>query len=431
MDDTEHDKGAELAAALNRDCHCIAVDEGELRESLQAEIGERGPAPRLLEERPHLFAASPVFLSRRHVEQMREIIGAVEAVVGSSPYLEEVLSRAPAIARESPGPLGVFLGYDFHIAVDGPRLIEINTNAGGALLHLHLARAQRACCHEVEDLVMGDVDVSRLEESLLEMFRAEWRLQRGERSLERIAIVDEDPPGQFLHPELVLFEGLFRRHGIQARLADPRQLAWQDGVLGLGGSPVDLVYNRLTDFYLEAPAQAALAQAYRSGAVVLTPHPRAHALYASKRNLALLSDPQRLSGWGVDPGTTELLARGVPRTVTVTPDNADQLWAARRRLFFKPLAGYGSRGAYRGDKLTRRVWRSILASDYVAQETIPPSERQLVVDGSSRALKLDIRCFVYAGEIQLLASRIYQGQATNLRTEGGGLATVFTTPALG
>ena len=117
--------------------------------------------------------------------------------------------------------------------------------------------------------------------------------------------------------------------------------------------------------------------------------------------------------------------------MTVTPDNADQLWAARRRLFFKPLAGYGSRGAYRGDKLTRRVWRSILASDYVAQETIPPSERQLVVDGSSRALKLDIRCFVYAGEIQLLASRIYQGQATNLRTEGGGLATVFTTPALG
>ena len=31
------------------------------------------------------------------------------------------------------------------------------------------------------------------------------------------------------------------------------------------------------------------------------------------------------------------------------------LWNSRKHLFFKPAKGYGSKAAYRGDKLTRRV----------------------------------------------------------------------------
>ena len=33
---------------------------------------------------------------------------------------------------------------------DGPRLIEVNTNAGGAFLNALLARAQHACCAVME-----------------------------------------------------------------------------------------------------------------------------------------------------------------------------------------------------------------------------------------------------------------------------------------
>jgi hypothetical protein len=40
--------------------------------------------------------------------------------------------------------------YDFHLAAAGPKLIEVNTNAGGAILNAPLARAQRACCAEIE-----------------------------------------------------------------------------------------------------------------------------------------------------------------------------------------------------------------------------------------------------------------------------------------
>ena len=40
-------------------------------------------------------------------------------------------------------------------------------------------------------------------------------------------------------------------------------------------------------------------------------------------------------------------------------------------------------------------------------------------------LKMDIRAYVYAGSIQLLAARLYQGQTTNFRTPGGGFAPVY------
>ena len=124
-----------------------------------------------------------------------------------------------------------------------------------------------------------------------------------------------------------------------------------------------------------------------------------------------------------------ILLAGVPRTESVTPERAEALWAERRKLFFKPAAGYGSKAAYRGDKLTRRVWREILRGDYVAQPLVAPSERRLEVDSAETDLKLDVRAYVYGGVIQLLAARLYEGQTTNFRTSGGGFAPVFVVDA--
>jgi hypothetical protein len=116
------------------------------------------------------------------------------------------------------------------------------------------------------------------------------------------------------------------------------------------------------------------------------------------------------------------LLRGVPRTRAVTPALAEELWSDRRKLFFKPAAGFGSRAAYRGDKLTRRVWSDIQSGNYVAQELVPPSERCISPEA---ALKVDVRNYTCAGRVQLLAARLYQGQTTNMRTPGGGFAPVL------
>jgi hypothetical protein len=412
-----------MIETLNTDCACVSLDREALRRALEADPAAAGLAGLIEERCPNLFAALPVYMSRAHVDAMAQVVRAVEAVVALPAYQAE-LTWAPAIARRDPGARGVFMGYDFHLGADGPRLIEINSNAGGALLNAVLARAQRACCAEVAALVSGPVASGDLEGEFVKMFVAEWRASGRQGLPRRIAIVDDEPEQQFLYPEFLLFAQLFRRFGMDAAVLAPANLAFDGDSLRDARGTIDLVYNRLTDFSLAAPEQAALRSAYLAGAAVVTPHPRAHALYADKRNLSLLTDRERLRHWGVDASVAETLARGVARTEIVSRDAAERLWAERRKLFFKPAAGYGSKAAYRGDKITRRVWEEILSGQYVAQQFVSPGARRI---GPGHEMKVDVRNYVYAGKVQLLAARLYQGQTTNLRTPGGGFAPVLTT----
>lgn len=418
-------RAASLAETLNHDCQCISIDPLVLQRELASSIADAGFYRTLTADRPHLFSSSAVFVSRQHTRRMADIIKAVESVVALPAYREHVLGWAPAIAAFDPGTPGVFLGYDFHLGPDGPQLIEINTNAGGALLNTLLARAQRACCKAMEDRVVGPVDLADMEQAFVEMFRSEWRRVRGAAPLRTIAIVDDTPLAQYLYPEFILFQRLFTRHHITCVIADAHELALRDGALYHHDVRIDLVYNRLTDFSLGEPAHANLRDAYVSRQVVVTPHPRAHALYADKRNLTALADADRLRGWGVAESVIATLCSGIPQTLDVEPANADALWAQRKQLFFKPAAGYGGKAAYRGDKLTKRAWGDILQGRYVAQALVQPSERRLRVAQEDIFLKLDLRNYVYAGQVQLLTSRLYQGQTTNFRTPGGGFAPVF------
>ncbi len=365
-------------------------------------------------QQPQLFSAAAVAIAPRARQEMAALIAAIESVIALPAFQERVLAQAPAIARLPARARGAFLGYDFHLTDDGPKLIEINTNAGGGLLNAYLL-AEHGRAEEG----------ARVCDDFVAMFREEWRLERGDAPLRRIAIVDENPAAQFLAPEFTLFRELFEEHGIAAVIADPGELVVAGGGLVHAGEPVDLIYNRLTDFSLDTPANAHLRAVFEAGNVVVTPHPRAHALYADKRNLMLLSDAAVLQAFGVDEATRRTLLAGIPRTVAVDPEKEADFWADRKRWFFKPPAGFGSRAAYRGDKLTRRVFEEILHGGYIAQEIAPPSEHVVQVGDEAQRMKADIRCYVYAGRIQLVAARLYQGQTTNFRTPGGGFAPAF------
>lgn len=243
-----------------------------------------------------------------------------------------------------------------------------------------------------------------------------------------ILIVDDDPGSQYLAPEFQLFKTLLTRGFAPADIVDATTLQWRDGCLRHQGASVDMIYNRLTDFYLTDPGHAALREAYESGAVVITPNPRTHALYADKRNLIRLGDASLLQQWDISAEDIDRLIRLVPAAQLVTKDNADALWSQRRSLFFKPAAGFGSKAAYRGDKLTRRVWNEILSGAYIAQTLVTPGERVIEVDGVLTRLKFDLRAYTYEGQVQLLTARMYSGQTTNFRTPGGGFAPVFVLP---
>lgn len=415
------------ADALNRGCFCLTLDPSALSLALDAEVGQPDLSEMIRQRCPYLFAAQPVFVPALQLQVMAQVVHAVESVVALSAYREQVLATAPAIARfETAGPRGAFFGYDFHLHQGRLGLIEINTNAGGAMLNALLARAQRACCTAMQEMKPSLKDAANFEQQIVDMFRHEWNLSGRTNALSSIAIVDEGPEDQYLYPEFLLFQQLFERHGLRSVICSPSALEWRGGVLWHGELAIDLVYNRLTDFYLEQASSSALREAYLNRGVVLTPHPQAHALYADKRRLAVFSDAVQLQALGVPLTTQEVLLKHVPHTEVVDPDDEQRLWAVRRSLFFKPVAGFGSRAAYRGDKLTKRVWQDILAGDYVAQSIVLPGER-MVDKLDPRAMKFDLRAYAYDGAVQWVAARMYQGQTTNFRTPGGGFSPVYST----
>lgn len=431
-----------IADTLNHGCMCRTLDANRLREQLERDPSLQGLSSSIALAQPHLFSSSVVFLSSATYRAIAETVAAIERVMALPAYQASTLASAPAIAQRSFGPLGAFMGYDFHVDagnphVQGPQLIEINTNAGGAMLNAALARAHRACCAPMSLALDTYTQLDALEQTFFDMFMSEWRMQRGGAELRTIAIVDDDPASQYLAPEFALCRQMFVQRGLQTVIADPKDLRWHDGRLwhksATGETPIDLVYNRLTDFDLSEPDHQALHDAYLAGAAVVTPHPYVHAMRANKRHLITLCDDALLGSWGVSSADRQRLNAAIPPTQLVSREHADALWAQRRQLFFKPVAGYAGKAAYRGDKLTKRVWEEILAGgwgDFIAQTLVPPGQRLVNVDGVATDLKFDIRAYTYDGKVQLLAARTYSGQTTNFRTQGGGFSPVVVVPQL-
>ncbi|UAW97570.1 hypothetical protein KEM63_12245 [Halopseudomonas nanhaiensis] len=406
---------------LNQHCVCATLDRPRVLLNLADLLGD---AQEQLVSSPtwhQFFSDVAVFVPERDLDCMMETVQALETAAALPGFRQKVLGRAPQTAQINPGPVGAFMGYDFHLSEDGPRLIEVNTNAGGAFLNATLARAQLQCCSGAARIAWSD-DFDR---QVISQFESEWLLQHGNGKPRRIAIVDDQPTEQYLYPEFRLAQQLFRNAGIDALIVSPSELRSSARALYHNDNKIDLVYNRLVDFSLQAPEHAVLRSAWLDGSAVITPNPFTHALFADKRNLIEWSDFDSLQEWGLSGENIELLRRGVPRTVSVNASNEAELWQQRKNWFFKPVAGYGSKGAYRGSKLTKNTYAQILDSDYIAQTFVPPSERVVMVDGERQMLKVDVRLYTYRGNLILAAARLYQGQTTNFRTPGGGFAPIL------
>jgi hypothetical protein len=417
------------ALALNAACQCIWLDRERLRTQLDRASGDAGL---LLDERPGLAAGSVVFVDGQDAAAMDRTGALIHRALMSPAYARRVGLHALQVASLDRESTGALLGFDFHLGSADPQLIEINTNPGGLLVNLELARALTACCDQVAaplaQLASGAIALDDLATHVIGHFAAEWKRVRGDDRLETIAIVDDDPRGQFLYPEFVLYQRLFERAGWDAPIVDAAGLEIHDGRLVADGRRIDLVYNRVTDFYLKEPHHAALRQASEEGLAVVTPDPATHARWADKRLLAWLRDEALLGEAGLDADERAHLLKTIPATEIVAPEAGDDLWRRRKELFFKPVSGYGSKAAYRGDKLTRRAFEHIMTNRYVAQALAPTSERRVVTEGQPIDLRVDVRNYGSGGLTWLRAARLYRGQTTNFRTPGGGFAPVLTLP---
>lgn len=375
---------------------------------------------------PVPYAQAILGLPLSQLAVMQRAIGLLFRVAHSPAYAERVDSGADPVARFSPGSYGVFMGYDFHLTEDGPRLIEINTNAGGALLNgLHTA----ALCEpaKLDWLCCTPPSIGDVETRIVDTFRSEFAAVRGaDAKLAHVAIVDERPGEQFLREEFDLFVSMLGRHGIEARVADTSELVrGSAGSLELAGWPVDLVYLRDTDFQLAGPRTATLREAYLDDGVVVTPSPREHHLLADKRRLEIFSSVEQLEALGLDEDDARFLADIVPETRRLSSLSPEEAWSTRRDWVFKPAAAFGSKAVYRGDKISKRKLAEIHDEPgFLAQRRVAPGTTSVRTPEGDRAMKFDVRAYVYRDEIFLLGARVYEGQVTNMRSPGGGFSAI-------
>ncbi|MEM9743528.1 MAG: hypothetical protein AAF918_12660 [Pseudomonadota bacterium] len=400
---------------LNANCRCLPIDSRTLAAPLDATY----PTPHPTRETAALFAETGLFLTHPVVEAMVNQVRAIEFVLAHPAHHSRVAKRsAAAYALRQGDSRGVLNSYDFHLTTEGPRLIEINTNAGGAALvcAATAALAQQGCRPAL-------APEGGLEVLLSRVFEAEWSRAGRATALHTIALVDDRPTEQFLYLDMQMIAAALNRLGYDCRIVDPGDLQLtRQNLTFADGTRIDFVYNRLTDFALDALEHENLRRALAQDLAVVSPSPRHHALSADKRNLIHLSDHRWTRGLDLQADSLAALAT-LPQTTPVDDSRREHLWQTRKTLFFKPAQGFASRAVYRGDKLTRRVWRSFESSDYIAQALVPPTTRYLISRGEDH--KFDLRLFTDGATPLLLGGRLWRGQTTNFRTAGGGLAAVL------
>ena len=120
-----------------------------------------------------LISPHSVDLKRSHFETMQALI-----------------SRAFAFEKPEAGPYALLMGYDFHITPEGPKLIEINTNAAGAFVVDLLAESA------------GLTRVKSFEDYFVDDCLAEFHSVFPNRQPQGFAVIDEDLDHQAFLGEL-------------------------------------------------------------------------------------------------------------------------------------------------------------------------------------------------------------------------------------
>ena len=383
------------------------------------------------------------------------------ASIESDTSSQTSLSRTEQLRLEEPvipktPNASVLMSYDFHVEFPAGfvpasvadlrkgrlRLIEINTNASMSLL-IDLMNGERGL-EPVEDTVHpGSLRCfgRRAKEILMDDFAEELLSARHQprttisEALQgaRIAIVDDEPQKQKLYIEFLLYKELFEKRGATCVIADRRDLEMRDGKLwaakasppGAGDfGPIDLVYNRATDFYFEEEASRPLREAMMAGAAVITPNPYDYRMLADKNRLVEWSREGQLeSVYGLSKEDADLIRGTVLRTREANAIDPEILWKERKKLVFKPRQAYGGKGVYRGSSISRGAFDGVLASDSLAQDFVPAPT--VKIEGVE--FKYDLRFFAYRDYVHVACGRLYQGQMTNALTPGGGVTSIIWT----
>jgi hypothetical protein len=287
------------------------------------------------------------------------------------------------VLEKGPNNLSVLMAYDFHYdtQLNQLSLIEINTNASGYLF--------ADIAYRVHSMTETKDPRKLLLKSFIEEAAAFGK------SLSKVHIIDENPETQRMYPEFLLYQDWFRQNGVECEIFDfSDQKALES---------CELIYNRYCDFNLSEGRSAHLRAGYLNKTVTFSPNPREYLLLADKARLLEFAMAQ----------VSDVI---IPMREFSSFSDPDELWAQRKKYYFKPKRLFGGKAVFRGASISRTRFNEIFSSDYVAQETRPPAEH----DG----WRYDLRFFVYKDQVQMVAARLFKGQLMNFSEVGGGFAPV-------
>lgn len=376
-----------MTHALNSDCFCLELGADDATRSA-------------------LTAAHPVFLPAALRAEIVSSVDEIDAALNALRPVSEVTQAA-----------AVFNSFDFHLTAPdssktgGPKLIEINVNAGGAFLQPDIARM-------AQQTRFGAALGGRMEAAFapaLVLIDA-WRRTRPDHEQShrapRLAIVDADIANQPLRADMLAAQAQLSARGVYCEIVDLKDLRIKDGQLVGPGGVIDMVYNRHCDFDLSQSESAVLRRAYAEDLALVAPNPDVFDAWGEKDWLL------RLSAMKDRPAA-------VLSATALTTEAAPALWEQRKLLVFKPLSGFGSRGVYRGDKISRTRFNALIDAGYLAQEKAEPMTRIQPVDGQRRRFKSDIRVWTQGGKPLHMAARLYSGQVMGMRAKHEGFAPII------
>lgn len=357
-------------------------------------------------------AIAPYLLSPHQVHLPKNLKDSIASVIKSFQALRDSKSFQDWIAKKwgpqfDPGNNSLFMSYDFHTTANGGlKLIEINTNASFLGLGYEMNQFQNIPWN-------ADFKISDLKECLLN----EMKLVNSNKPLKKIVITDDKPSNQRLYLEFVLYRELFKSFGFDCEIADLSETEKLKSA--------DLIYNRSTDFYFEEALTAELKKLYLARTHAITPNAHEYRLLADKENFIHWCTPEFWNEVSIEDKHREVIQSVLPQTRLVTEDNKAQIWSERKSLFFKPKRAFGSKSAFKGASISHKAFESLVQNESLAQDLVPAPELILDTPTGKQVFRYDIRCYAYRDQYQGTIGRIYQGQVTNLRTEGGGFAPVI------
>jgi len=343
----------------------------------------------------------PIPVPHEHFLRMYRFVCIMWQLKQHSEYLAGLQSDLPEAADIEPETPSVLMGYDFHLTPDGPKLIEINNNAGG----LYIDDGSDGNGRWLPQPALPEWH-EPLTARLCNMFPATWR---------HIAIMDEDVSRQYMYPEMLAYAELLESEGRNVCVVSPGDIRTRSDGLYIGEVRLDAIYNRHTDFYLERPELAHIRKAYEEGLVQLNPHPRSY---------ALLGDKGRMVDWWkkgflehfLPQEEIKLIRNIVPESHRLKDVDSGELWDERKHWVFKPAARHGGKGVVLGKAMSRKRFAELAPGETILQRYVPPS----MVELKGEHFKLDVRLYTHGSRLLALAGRIWQGQVTNFRAEGSG-----------